>query len=68
MKLDHSPQQANLDFCSYMQDIALQPYAVQAVVFWSIEQAYNQVAHLTHTLYIDSLCCHSMSMLTVIGL
>ena len=43
ISLDADMQQANLHFCSYMRDVRKQPYAVQAVVFWSIEQAYCQV-------------------------
>ena len=43
ISLNADMQQANLHFCSYMRDVRQQPYAVQAVVFWSIEQAYCQV-------------------------
>ena len=43
LELDVSPQEANTSFCKFMQHVASQPYAVQAVAFWSIEQAYNEV-------------------------
>lgn len=43
ISLDADLQQANLNFCDYMRCIRKQPYAVQAVAFWSIEQAYCQV-------------------------
>ena len=43
VSLSADMQQANLRFCSYMHDVRKQTYAVQAVVFWSIEQAYCQV-------------------------
>ncbi len=43
IKLDAKKQEANEQFCAYMKSVGMQPYAVQAVVFWSIEQAYCQV-------------------------
>ena len=43
ISLDAAKQQPNTDFCDYMHAVATQPYAVQAVVFWSIEQAYCEV-------------------------
>ncbi|KAL3132883.1 hypothetical protein ABBQ38_006802 [Trebouxia sp. C0009 RCD-2024] len=42
ISLDAAKQQPNTDFCNYMHAVAQQSYAVQAVVFWSIEQAYCQ--------------------------
>ena len=43
IKLDAKKQEANEQFCAYMKSVRMQPYAVHAVVFWSIEQAYCQV-------------------------
>lgn len=43
LDLEARKQEANVRFCEYMQSVTQQPYAVQAVVFWSIEQAYCQV-------------------------
>ena len=43
ISLDADLQQANLNFCDYMRYVRKQSYAVQAVAFWSIEQAYCQV-------------------------
>lgn len=42
IRLDAKKQEANEHFCAYMKSVGKQPYAVQAVVFWSIEQAYCQ--------------------------
>ena len=43
ISLDAERQQRNVHFCDYMQVIMKQPYTVQAVVFWSVENAYCQV-------------------------
>ena len=43
LDLDARKQEANVRFCEYMKSVTQQPYAVQAVLFWSIEQAYCQV-------------------------
>lgn len=77
IKLDAKKQEANEQFCAYMKSVGKQPYAVQAVVFWSIEQAYCQVcaaeqnsAHVFTSCIVTGcnavICCRLGEMLCLL--
>ena len=42
LSLTTSPQPTCKTYCEFMQQLATEPYAVQATAFWAIELAYNQ--------------------------
>jgi thiaminase len=42
LDLNTPPHPTCQAYCQFMQSLADQPYAVQAVAFWAIERAYNQ--------------------------
>jgi thiaminase/transcriptional activator TenA len=42
LNLDTPLQETCKRYCKFMENISLEPYAIQAVSFWAIELAYNQ--------------------------
>ena len=42
LNLATQPQPTCRQYCQFMEQLATQPYAVQATAFWAIELAYNQ--------------------------
>ncbi len=46
LKLNTPMQESCRRYCQFMEDVSLEPYAVQAAAFWAIELAYNQAWQL----------------------
>ena len=42
LDLNVEPQATCQQYCSFMEALADQPYAIQATAFWAIERSYNQ--------------------------
>ena len=42
LNLATPPQPTCREYCQFMEQLATQPYGVQAIAFWAIELAYNQ--------------------------
>ena len=42
LKLATPPQPTCREYCQFMEQLSILPYAVQATAFWAIESAYNQ--------------------------
>ena len=42
LNLETQPQPTCREYCQFMEQLATQPYSVQATAFWAIELAYNQ--------------------------